>query len=177
MPVETPKPRVELLEETAAVVAVPATAPAKRVESVSVTAAPKPVAEPPAKPVAEPVKKTPEPVPQVASTKQQSSPPTSAVGKPRSAQWIRDQPGKYFTLQLFATTSRDKREQFLRQQDHREQFATFETKRDGVPWFAVAYGSYATQAEAKSAAASLPASVGRVDPWVRTFASVQATLD
>ena len=45
------------------------------------------------------------------------------------------------------------------------------------PGIAVAYGSYATQAEAKSAAASLPASVGRVEPWVRTFASVQATLD
>ena len=33
------------------------------------------------------------------------------------------------------------------------------------------------EAEAKAAAASLPASVGRVEPWVRTFASVQATLD
>ncbi len=65
----------------------------------------------------------------------------------------------------------------MRQQDRKEQFVTFETKRDGVPWYAVAYGSYATQAEAKSAAASLPASVGRVEPWVRTFASVQATLD
>ncbi len=178
MPAETPKPRVEPPKETAAVVAVPATAPeTKRVESAPVTAAPKPVAEPPAKPVAEPVNKAPEAMPQVASTKQQNSPPTSAVGKPRSAQWIRDQPGKYFTLQLFATTSREKRDQFLRQQDHKEQFATFETKRDGVPWFAIAYGSYATQAEAKSAAASLPASVGRVEPWVRTFASVQATLD
>ena len=179
MPVESPKTRVEPPEETAAVVALPppSSPEPKRVESAPVTAAPKPVAEPPATPVAEPAKKTPEAVPQVASTKQQSSPPSSAVGKPRSAQWIRDQPGKYFTLQLFATTSRDKRDQFLRQQDHKEQFATFETQRDGVPWYAVAYGSYATQAEAKSAAASLPASVGRVEPWVRTFASVQATLD
>ena len=114
----------------------------------------------------------------VASAKPQSDPPpSSAVGKPRSAQWIRTQPAKYFTLQLFATISRDKRDQFLRQQDRKEQFVTFETMRDGVPWYAVAYGSYATQAEAKSAAASLPASVGKVNPWVRTFASVQATLD
>ncbi len=140
--------------------------------------------ETPPAPVQKPVdvarapKQQPEITQQAVSVKQQPAPPPSAsVGTPKSSRWVRDQPAKRFTLQLFATTSRDKRDQFMRQQARKEQFATFETKRDGVAWYVVSYGSYATQAEADSAAASLPASVGRVKPWVRTFASVQSTLD
>jgi DamX protein len=166
---ESPDPAESPVEKAVAATALPG--PEYKRETPPVSAR-QPVAAAP------PPKQAPDATQQVASPKQQSDPPPSpAVGKPRSAQWIRDQPGKYFTLQLFATSSRDKRDQFVRQQDRKEQFVTFETKRNGVPWYAVAYGSYATQAEAKSAAASLPASVGRVEPWVRTFASVQATLD
>ena len=105
-----------------------------------------------------------------------STPPAAAVGKPQTAQWLRQQPAKYFTLQLFATTSREKRDAFVNQQEHPDRFATFETMRNGEPWYAVTYGVYATQAEAKSAAASLPASIGKVEPWIRTLASVQSAM-
>ena len=46
-----------------------------------------------------------------------ATPPSSVVGKARSAQWLRQQPAKNFTLQLFATTSRARRDEFIRQQD------------------------------------------------------------
>ena len=179
-PVESRGPAAEPAAEEA-IASLPPPAPPTAIsppisEQKRVDPPPVPVQKPVAP--APPPKRAPEATKQVASAKPQSDPPPSAaVGKPRSAQWIRDQPAKYFTLQLFATTSRDKREQFLRQQERKEQFVTFETKRNGVPWYAVAYGRYATQAEAKLAAAALPSSVGKVDPWVRTFASVQATLD
>jgi DamX protein len=104
-------------------------------------------------------------------------PRATVSSKPQSAQWLRQQPAAYFTLQLFATTSREKRDAFVGQQEHPDRFATFETKRNGEPWYAVTYGAYATQAEAKSAAATLPSSIGKVQPWIRTFASVQATLE
>jgi septal ring-binding cell division protein DamX/type II secretory pathway predicted ATPase ExeA len=106
-----------------------------------------------------------------------AAPLSSNVGRPQSAQWLRQQPGGYFTLQLFATTSRAKRDAFISQQEHPDRFATFETRRNGEAWYAVTYGAYATQAEAKSAAATLPSGIGVVQPWVRTFASVQATLE
>ena len=104
-------------------------------------------------------------------------PPGSVAGKVHSAQWLRQQPAKNFTLQLFATANRAKRDEFIRQQDQGERFATFEMKRDGTLWYAVTYGSYATRAEATAAAASLPPSVGRVEPWIRTFGSVQAIIE
>jgi DamX protein len=90
---------------------------------------------------------------------------------------VRQQPGAYFTVQLFATTSREKRDAFVNQQEHPDRFATFETRRNGEAWYAVTYGAYPTQADAKSAAAALPGSVGKVQPWIRTFASLQATIE
>jgi DamX protein len=92
-------------------------------------------------------------------------------------QWLRRQPSDHFTLQLLATSSREKRDQFVNRQAQPERFATFETRRNNAAWYAVTYGSFATRAEANAAAAALPSSVGRVEPWIRTFASVQATLD
>jgi len=100
----------------------------------------------------------------------------AVAGKTQSVVWIRQQPGNHFTLQLFATSSRDKRDQFVAQQTNPERFATFETRRNGVAWYAVIYGNFATRAEANAATASLPSAVGRVEPWIRTFASVQATI-
>ncbi len=116
---------------------------------------------------------TPEPAAPVVASK---SAPAASFG-PRSAQWLRRQPGDHFTLQLLATTSRAKRDQFVSRQARPERFATFETRRNNAAWYAVTYGNYATRAEATAAAAALPSSVGRVEPWIRTFASVQAALD
>jgi DamX protein len=105
-----------------------------------------------------------------------AAPPSAAVGRTQTAQWLRQQPAKYFTLQLFATKSREKRDAFVNQQEHPDRFATFETTRNGEPWFAVTYGVYATQADAKAAAAGLPANVG-VEPWIRSIGSVQAAIE
>ncbi len=176
LPVDAPRERGEApIEKVSEVVPVPTpeTKPRREVQE-PVAVAPKPVEAAPNP------KSAPDAAPKVVAvvTPQQSTPPpTSAAGKPRSAQWVRDQPGKNLTLQLFATSSREKRDQFMRQQDRKDQFATFETKRNGTAWYVVAYGSYSSRAEATSAAAALPKSVGRVEPWVRTFASVQATLE
>jgi DamX protein len=127
---------------------------------------------------AAPIRTTPEPVQKVAPARANAAaPPLVATREPHSAQWLRNQPRERFTLQLFATTSREKRDQFVSRQAQPERFATFETRRNAEAWYAVTYGNFATRAEAMAAAAALPDSVGPVEPWIRTFASVQATLD
>ena len=114
--------------------------------------------------------------PSRAATKQPVT-PDSIAGKPHSAQWLRQQSPKFLTLQLFATTSRANRDSFIGRQDHVERYATFEMKRNASLLYVVTYGSYATQAEASAAASSLPSSVGRVKPWIRSFGSIQAILN
>ena len=162
----------------------PVPAPPTRVAEPEVVAA----VDKPAPPVASPIQRPSQPPqakpaepPRAAAVKsaetEAAAPPSSAAGKVHTAQWLRQQPATYFTLQLFATANREKRDQFIRQQDRAERFATFEMRRDGALWYAVTYGSYVTRAEATSATTQLPSSIGRVKPWIRTFASVQAILE
>ncbi len=122
-------------------------------------------------------KPPPEPAQKIAPARANAAAPVVAAREPHSAQWLRNQPRERFTLQLFATSSREKRDQFVGRQAQPERFATFETRRNAEAWYAVTYGNFATHAEARAAAAALPDSVGAVEPWIRTFASVQATLD
>jgi DamX protein len=171
IPLPAPQPKSQTAEpEAVAAVTKPVTVVTKPVVTEAKPAAParEPAtsqSEPPARAIAKPAQA------------EAAAPPGSVAGKARSAQWLRQQPAKNFTLQLFATANRAKRDEFIHQQDQAERFATFETKRDGTLWYAVTYGSYATRAEATAAAASLPPSVGHVEPWIRTFASVQAIIE
>jgi DamX protein len=136
-----------------------------------------PVPEPVPERVPEPVAAvSPVPAPPAPAKPVESAAPQKA-GPVRAESWIRAQPGTHFTLQLLATANRVQRDKFLAQQDHPERFAVFQTRRDGATWYALAYGSYATRADADAAAAALPPELGRLKPWIRTFASVQATLD
>jgi DamX protein len=105
------------------------------------------------------------------------SAPQQKAGQARTEAWIRAQPSAHFTLQLLAAAKREQRDKFLLQQQHPERFATFQTRRGGATWYALAYGNYTSRAEADAAVVALPADLGRLKPWVRTFASVQATLE
>jgi len=118
------------------------------------------------------------PAPQpIAPVQSADSAAPQKSGQARAESWIRTQPGTHFTLQLLATASREQRDKFLLQQTHPERFATFRTRRGGATWYALAYGSYASRADADAAAAALPSDLSRLKPWVRTFASVQASLE
>jgi DamX protein len=93
----------------------------------------------------------------------------------RGAEWFFDQPRTHHTLQLFGTSDRAQWSRWVR--DHADaRLASFETLRDGKPWFVVTYGSYASRAEAEAAARRLPAAFGDVEPWIRTFGAIQDSI-
>ncbi len=87
--------------------------------------------------------------------------------------WILDQPPSNYTLQLFGTSNRTKWQQFMRRQEKHPEIASFKSRRNGQDWFVVLFGSYPDRASAGEAAASLPSSVGKLSPWIRTFSGVQ----
>jgi len=100
---------------------------------------------------------------------------TSASGG-RGADWILAQPGARFTLQLVSLSSAERARSYVSDQPAANAFATYRLMRNGQLFHVVVYGSFATRAEATTAAGRLPRSVGNVQPWVRTFAQVQQSV-
>jgi DamX protein len=92
------------------------------------------------------------------------------------ADWILARPQDHYTLQLFGTSNRASLDAFLDAQQQPERFAVFDRLREGERWYVVVYGDFADRPAADAAANSLPASVGKVEPWVRTFGSVQSNV-
>lgn len=117
-----------------------------------------PVAEPPA-----PSQTTPAP----AAEQQPES-------GPRGATWIMNQPASAYTLQLVTFSTPERASAFLSGHPDLGAFAQFRQQRDGRIQHVVIYGSFETRAAAEQAAAAgLPGSSGRLEPWIRTFGDVQ----
>ena len=91
--------------------------------------------------------------------------------------WVVSQNPQNFTLQLFATHEQQNADNFIKQHQLAGEVGYFETSRNGKPWYSVVYGSYDDQAAAKSAIATLPASMKKIKPWVRRFDDIQAGIN
>ncbi len=55
--------------------------------------------------------------------------------------------------------------------------AWFRTRRGEQDWYALVTGQYPDLTSARAAAAQLPVQVRRNEPWIRTFRSVQQSMD
>jgi len=106
--------------------------------------------------------------------------PAASPTKPPSAThglaWLKAQSPARFTLQLFSTGNREPWQRYVDAHSTVPSLAGYETQRNGVPWYVVVYGSYATQADAEVAARDLPANLGKTEPWIRTFKAVQQSI-
>jgi DamX protein len=101
--------------------------------------------------------------------------PVRAAAPARGLEWIRSESRTRWTLQLFGTSNRQMWQRYVDEHPG-EHLAGFETRREGEPWYVVVYGSYATQADAEAAGERLPAALGRLQPWVRSFGAIQDSI-
>ena len=116
-----------------------------------------------------------------ADRPQTDSPATAAPGAAdgpepsgaRDATWILQQPDDRYTLQLVSFSTADRADEYLGEQPDPARFARFRLQRDGRILHVVIYGSFESRAAAAEASRALPESVGRVEPWIRTFGQVQ----
>ncbi|MBD3671586.1 MAG: SPOR domain-containing protein [Gammaproteobacteria bacterium] len=97
-------------------------------------------------------------------------------GRLEDAAWIKVQSGSRYTLQLVAGSSGETVRDFVGKYGLTDQAAVYQTTRDGKPWYVLVYGVYDSQQAAQAAAADLPAAVRQMQPWARSFASVQADI-
>ncbi|MEZ5561010.1 MAG: AAA family ATPase [Pseudomonadales bacterium] len=97
------------------------------------------------------------------------APPAGALG----TDWILAQPAAAYTLQLVTLSTAERAAAFVARQPDPARFAVYQLQRDGRILHVVIYGSFADRAAAEQASRTLPATVGRITPWIRTFAQVQ----
>ncbi len=62
-----------------------------------------------------------------------------------------------YTLQLLGASSRESVQRYLSEQPNRSQLLSFESRRQGEPWFVVVTGRYSSTEAAREAIAQLPA--------------------
>ncbi len=165
---------------TVAEAAPPEAAPAQAVpreepeveEALVATEVPPPVASPERE-------STPAVQPAPARALQPAAEPQPAVtppapAGPRDATWIMRQSPEHFTLQLVSVSSAERAAQYVTNQPDPMDFAVYRLQRDGRILHVVIFGAFPNREAAEEAARHLPASIGSVKPWLRTFGQVQA---
>lgn len=94
----------------------------------------------------------------------------------RGRDWILSQPRERLTLQLFGVREIDALREFVSDHELADQVSAFRTRYQGAPWYVLLYGSYPDRTEAEKARDLLAKTLGRVQPWPRTFGSIQEQL-
>ncbi|MCS5566434.1 MAG: SPOR domain-containing protein [Pseudomonadales bacterium] len=86
-----------------------------------------------------------------------------------------DLPPDYFTVQLFAVSSKAALEKFVREKNIPGLSATRIAHRDQL-FFVLLLGIYADENTARTAAANLPVALTNLTPWVRRLGSLQDAM-
>ncbi|MDY6978620.1 MAG: SPOR domain-containing protein [Pseudomonadota bacterium] len=100
--------------------------------------------------------------------------PGVASSSEPAADWLQRQPADHYTLQLLAAQQRDNLQAFIERHQLGENSAIFESRRNGRPWYAVAYGSFPDRDAARQAAGDLPEGI---EPWIRRIGDIQPQGD
>lgn len=111
--------------------------------------------------------------------------PESTVSAPVEAENPPDQieqhplmqyPPENFTVQIMGSRSEENVQRFISQQLAAFNAVYFETLHQDRPWFVVVMGNFVSRDVASRAISDLPASIRRMDPFIRQISEVQANL-
>jgi len=187
--IDTTESRITLVDEEATAAApgnddTAASKPAvtSALEPIPESAAePEPVAEAAAEtrlPVAVEPAPTPEPEasptpPDTTGTDAGQPADTATSANLESANWILVQDPKQYTVQMSASTDRASVARFLRRTALSAPNSIYSFQRDGITWYALVHGLFATLPEARQAIEALPERAKTNQPWIRTIEQIQ----
>lgn len=90
--------------------------------------------------------------------------------------WVKDADATHYTLQLLGVSTKKSANDYVLRHKGLSQLVYFQNKRKKGRWFSVIYGDFKDKAAALKAAKELPASLGKLKPWVRSFVVVRGDL-
>jgi DamX protein len=87
-------------------------------------------------------------------------------------------PAESFSLQILGASSEANVKAFVERNGNglRQTLGYYRAERAGAPWYIVAYGVFATRAEAEATLNRLPQALAASGPWVRSISAVQAEI-
>lgn len=177
---QTAAPAAEMVQELPETAKPAAQTPVAEDGAEEETAAEEPATEEPAaaQSVAEPPAAEQPVTPEQSATEDQPDEPavSAAPDGVRDAAWIMRQPAARYTLQLASFSTAERAEAYTADQNRPGEFARYRLQRDGRILHVVIFGSFADRGAAQAAARDLPAEVGNVQPWIRTFGQVQEAV-
>lgn len=112
--------------------------------------------------------------------KTESKKPDTFPHTPRAlwdSQWIRQQPGNHFTLQLLASQNKKSLNGFVQKHAIKDFAVAFETQKNNKPLYILILGSYPDRTQATRAISQLPPSLKAITPWIRDYKSIQVLLN
>jgi len=95
----------------------------------------------------------------------------------QSIDWIINQPDKSYTLQLLAVSDEKGIKRFIKLHKFSGNLAILKTKRNGKPWFALLFETYASRDEALNARKKLPKSYKSSSAWPRSILSIRQAIE
>jgi len=113
---------------------------------------------------------------QTSTTNKAAEQNKAKLTKASTESWINKQDPKHFTLQLIGGSQIKSTESFIKKHGIERNTYIFSTTRKGKPWFSVIYNSYPTRSQAQTAIASLPKSLIKIKPWIRSFEHIQRNM-
>lgn len=88
---------------------------------------------------------------------------------------LKSAPSNNYTLQLSSSSNYDNLNSWAKKSNLKN-YVVYQTSRNGLPWYVLVSGVYASKDEAKRAVSALPADVQAKNPWAKPIHQVQADL-
>lgn len=121
-------------------------------------------------------KESPKPAPAASAAPTEKKPETKASTLKGNDWFMSRNPG-HVTIQLYGSWEQNNVRQFVKTHNIENKSHVMTVTRMGRTWFAVAYGDYTNLAEAKKVDAELSSQFGITNTWVRTFSSIQESIN
>jgi DamX protein len=127
--------------------------------------------------VAPALEPTTETAPTVTSSSTVAEVTSPAVDPLEKADWIRERPGKHYTLQLLGVEHLPSLKDFVARHGLEDRAFYYTARRKGKPWYPLLWGVFLDKKSAIRASRQLPAEVQRDGYWIRQFSELQAELN
>jgi len=113
-----------------------------------------------------------------ASPKPAAAKPSHKPVAPKSADAVAlmAMPSTQFVVQLMAVSTRKALDNFIARSAGGVKVYSYQTKRNGKPWFVAVTGPYPDKNAARSAIGRLPKTLRDNNPWLRSLVSVQSDI-